>query len=212
MRLKNFVFALAIVTLLLPLAANAGGAMKSNDGKWQVRARVLGVIPDEDSSTTIRGSVTADDAVVPELDITYFWTKHIASELILAATPHDIGATGTTLGNLDLGSVWLLPPTLTVQYHFNPDGRIRPYAGAGLNYTFFFDQNPGSSITRIEYDNNIGYALQAGVDYAITGNWLFNVDVKKIYLNTDVSINNGAITADVDLDPWIVGAGIGYRF
>ncbi len=95
-----------------------------------------------------------------------------------------------------------------------PKERFSPYVGAGLNYTFFYDEDPaaGSAVTSIDYENSVGYALRAGVDYAVSDNWYVNFDVKKIFLSTDVSMNGGAITADVDLDPWLVGAGVGYRF
>ncbi|WP_202899485.1 OmpW/AlkL family protein [Kordiimonas gwangyangensis] len=148
---------------------------------------------------------------MPELDITYFFTQNVAAELILATSKHDVSALGTAIGDVDLGHTWALPPTLLLQYHFNPEGDVKPYLGAGLNYTFFYSSNPGA-VNDIEYDNGFGYALQAGVDFRIKENWYFNVDAKKLWLNTDVSINGGAVTADVDLDPWVLGVGFGYRF
>lgn len=201
------------------LAAQSAWAVSSIEGKdwdakerFMIRARVIGVLPDEESTTTINGQVTADDAVVPELDFTYFFTDHIAAELIAAVTPHDMGAIGTGLGNLDLGEVDLLPPTLTLQYHFNPHGDIRPYAGAGVSYLHYFNEKAGSDITSIDYEDGFGFALQAGVDVALDAHWVVNADVKKIWHNVDVDINGGAVRADVDLDPWIVGVGLGYRF
>lgn len=186
---------------------------KSWDAKerFMIRARAIGVIPDESSTTSIGGKVTVDDQVVPELDFTYFFTDHIAAELIAAVTPHDMGAKNTGLGNLDLGDVWLLPPTLTAQYHFNPYGDIRPYVGAGLSYIHYFNVD-SAGFNSIKYDDGFGYALQAGVDIAIDNHWAINADVKKIYHNVDAKINGGAVTADVDLDPWIVGVGLAYRF
>jgi outer membrane protein len=93
-----------------------------------------------------------------------------------------------------------------------PKERLSPYVGAGLNYTIFYNEDAGSSITSIDYENSLGYALQAGVDYALDDNWSLNLDVKKLWLDTDVKINGGAVTANVNLDPWIVGVGVGYRF
>lgn len=200
--------ALAAACLLSGHAAQAA----DSQGPWMLRARALGVVPDESSTISIGGEATASDTLVPEIDITYFWTDNWATELILATTPHEMGAKNTGLGNLDLGDVWLLPPTLTLQYHFTGMEQWKPYIGAGLNYTFFYAEDAGSSITNIEYDDGIGYALQAGVDIPIEGPWAFNIDVKKIWLNTDASINSGGVTADVDLDPWLVGIGVAYRF
>lgn len=193
-------------------AADEAGFKGKSAGDIVIRARGLWVAPDESASVTpLGGDVSVNNDVVPEVDFSYFITDSIALELIAATTRHEVGHTPT---GIDLGKVSLLPPTLTVQYHFLPKARISPYVGAGLNYTFFYDEDAasGSPVTSVDYDNALGYALQAGVDVAVGGNWSVNLDVKKIFLNTDVSLNGGAITADVDLDPWIVGVGIGYRF
>jgi outer membrane protein len=154
------------------------------------------------------------NSTLPELDFTYFFTKNVAAEVILGATPHDVTAINTTAGQVDLGSVWLLPPTLTLQYHFMPDNEgFRPYVGAGVNYTHFFNADKGA-VNSIDYDNSFGYALQAGFDYGLTENWAINVDAKKVMINSDVTIQSGAtrINADVDIDPWILGVGVAYRF
>ena len=170
--------------------------------------------PDESADISIGGDASIDNSVMPELDFSYFFTDNIAVELILAVTPHDVAAVGTALGDIDLGDVTLLPPTLTLQYHFMPKETMSPYVGVGVNYTKFFDADvsSGGVVTDIDYDSSFGLALQAGIDYALNERWLINVDVKKVWINTDVSINAGAVTADVDIDPWIFGFGFGYRF
>jgi len=194
-------------------ALQFGGTQASAADKspWLVRVRMIDVAPAERSTVSIGGEVTADDYIIPELDITYFWNDHFATELILATSKHNIGAIGTSLGNLDLGHTWALPPTLLLQYHFAPDGRIRPYVGAGINYTIFYSADSGD-LASIDYSNSVGFAFQGGVDFGINDNWAFNMDVKKIYMQSDVSINGGAVTADVDLNPWVFGAGFAYRF
>ncbi|MEM8617349.1 MAG: OmpW family outer membrane protein [Pseudomonadota bacterium] len=195
-----------------PTPVEAKSRFSSLDNPWYIRARLIGVIPDEDGSSGDIGSgePDIDDAYVPEVDITYFFTKNIAAELILATAKHDVKWKNP---DVDLGSVWLLPPTLTLQYHFTPDRQVRPYVGAGVNYTFFYNVDDGDA-ANVDYDNNIGFALQAGVDYEFRPNWTVNVDVKKLWLNTDVEVDLGATTADadVDIDPLIVGVGIGYKF
>ncbi len=183
--------------------------------RWIFRARALWVEPDESASISpIGGTVDIDEQYVPELDFTYFFTRNIAAELILATTPHDVTAINTSSGQVDLGSVWLLPPTLTLQYHFLPYSEsFRPYVGAGVNYTYFFNEDEGA-VNSIDYEDSFGYALQAGADYAINDNWALNFDLKKVMINTDVTIRSGGstINADVDIDPWIFGTGISYRF
>ncbi|MDO8289654.1 MAG: OmpW family protein [Parvibaculum sp.] len=203
---------LGSVGLSAAQAADAGFVPKSA-GDFVVRARGIYVAPDESSSLSVAGGdVSVSNETVPEVDFSYFLTDNIALELIAATNRHEVNGAGTLSGT-SLGKVSLLPPTLTLQYHLMPKQRFSPYVGAGLNYTFFYNEDaPGGGITSVNYENNVGYALQAGVDYAISGPWSVNVDVKKIFLSTDVSVNGGAVTGEVDLDPWIVGVGIGYRF
>jgi len=193
--------------------AFADGAQSAFKG-FVLRGRGLAVLPDEDATTTvIGGDVDITNTVVPELDLSYFFNENFAIEAIAAITPHDVDATGTTLGKVDLGSVTLIPPTVLVQYHLPMGNGFKPYVGAGVNYTFFVDEDaPGGTVTSIDYDDTFGWALQAGVDYHINERWMLNFDVKKLFLSTDVSLNNGAITSDVDIDPWLVGLGVGYRF
>lgn len=199
---------LAAVTAVI-FAAPVGAA--END--WQVRVRGLGVLPDAGGTATVAsvplaGDISVTDSIVPEVDVTYFFTDHWAAELIAATTQHSVHQ--STAG--DIGSVWLLPPTLTVQYHFMPEAIIRPYIGIGINYTFFYSTR--SPLQGIHYRNNVGWDLQAGADVPIGNSGYFlNADVKKLFLSTDVKALGGLVRAnDVDLDPWIVGIGVGYRF
>jgi len=181
-------------------------------GDWMVRARAIYVAPDEDSSISpIGGTADFSNETVPEVDFTYFFSKHLAAELILATAKHDATAEGTTAGDFDAGSAWVLPPTLTLQYHFTNWADFKPYVGAGINYTMYLDEDAGSQQS-LKMDDAFGLALQAGVDVPIDDRWSWNLDVKKLYVNADASWNNGAVTADIDLDPWIVGTGVGYRF
>lgn len=148
-------------------SASAFAVDADNESKWMVRGRALGVVPSEDSSISpIGGRAEVDNSIVPELDVTYFFTPNIAAELIAAITPHDVKAKGTALGDVDVGDSWLLPPTLTLQYHFTQFDGFKPYVGAGLNYTVFFDEDPGT-LNSVKYDNSFGGALQAGVDVPV---------------------------------------------
>lgn len=185
-------------------------------GDFMVRLRGIAVIPRDHSDYVdpIGGHVEQTNAYVPEVDLTYFVTDNIAIEAIAAFTKHDGKAKNTAAGDVDLGSVWVLPPTVTLQYHPFPKERLSPYIGAGVNYTFFFnDDTPDDgAVKSIHYSDSFGWALQAGVDYALTENVYLNVDVKKLFVSTKARINGGDIKSKVDVDPWIVGAGIGYKF
>ncbi len=216
-------FAVPAVAAALTVAAVAAMPAQAEKaaGDLLVRGRVIYVTPDESSSlklgsTAIAGKASVDDSVVPELDFSYFFTDNLAAELILGTTHHNaIAAKGSPLGaSVDLGDVWLLPPTLTLQYHFNPKGKISPYVGAGINYTIFYGEDPGAAKS-ISYDNNFGVAAQAGVDVELNNKWSLNLDVKKLWLKTDVTVDAGLaskIYADTKLNPWIIGVGVGYRF
>lgn len=201
------------VTLQAIFLCPALAAEGSSHGPWEFRLRGIAVLPDSGGNTTIGGSPEADSAFVPEFDISYFFTSHIAAELILATSPHDLKLKNSAIGDVDLGDTMILPPTLTVQYHFTPDKALSPYIGAGINYTLpYAEDAAGGTVTKLEADGSFGWALQAGADYWLNDNWGLNIDVKKVYLDVDASLNNGAITGNVELDPWIVGAGVAYRF
>jgi outer membrane protein len=206
----------AAAVLLALAAPNLAQAETAGLGSLQVRVRATSILPDEDASIRpVAGSVDIEDVIIPELDISYFFTDHIATELVLLISSHDVDATLAGVGKVNLGEVNLLPPTLLLQYHFRPHATFRPYAGAGVNYTVFWDEDaPGGAVTGIDYDNAVGYALQAGFDYGLDKHWMLNVDVKRYWLNTDVNINSalGSLNADVDIDPWTVSFGVGYRF
>src|SRR5690606_300177 len=129
-----------------------------------------------------------------------------------------------TVGDQDLGSVNLLPPTLTAQWHFNPDQMIDPYVGAGINYTLFMDKklsvNKGPLAGhKIKVDSDSwGWALQAGVDINLKDGWLINFDAKYVTIDTDVKLKGGVTSGiwtkidDLDINPWVVGVGIGKKF
>lgn len=214
-----------LLTVLSVLALNAMAQekedVKVNDfKKWQVRLRGVGVVPTESAKIgVIGGDVNISNALIPELDFTYFFTEHIAAELILGTAKHDVKAVGTAAGNVDLGSVWLLPPTLTAQYHFyaTNDKVLKPYIGAGVNYTIFYNVKSGA-VADVKYDNALGYAAQVGFDLMLNDKFFINVDAKRLFLNTDVTVDASnlapglSIPADVDIDPWLFGMGIGMKF
>ena len=200
-----------IIAAALLAAATMGFAapvFAAEAGDWQIRARAIGVIPDESANLTgLTGSIEIEDDWEPEVDFTYFLNNNWSVELIAATTRHEVMATA----GVDLGTVWLLPPTLLLQYRFDTTANWQPYIGAGINYTVFYnEETPGNF--KIDYDDSLGFALQTGVDIMIDEHWLLNVDVKKLWLSTDVSVMSGAVTAEVDINPWIFGVGFGYRF
>lgn len=214
------------------LSAIATPAMAYEAGDWLVRGRIINVNPSDDSGLLsadigggygpIAGSgVTVDSDTVPELDITYMVDRNWGVELILGYSSHDVTASGSAAA-LGLGKVIdakALPPTLTLQYHFAPDSNIRPYVGAGVNYTYFFSEDvtgplaiPGA---KVKMEDSWGLAAQVGVDIALNDDWFVNLDVKYIDMNTTAKFSNtlvGAASIDVDVNPVVWGIGIGRKF
>lgn len=190
----------------------------TNDfSRLHIRLRAIAVVPDESATIdVIGGDVKITNAYVPELDFTYFFTKNWAAELILATTNHDVKAVSTAVGNIELGDVWLLPPTLTAQYHFDGD-IVRPYLGVGVNYTLFYNADAGPIADEVDYDSALGFAFQFGFDFDINDKWFINLDAKYLLLNTDVTVDattalGATVGADVDINPFIGGIGLGYKF
>lgn len=214
-------FAKTIVVLgAVGMAVTTGAPAKAKDaGDLLIRLRAIGIVPSVDGTTDlIGGDVDLNEPFVPELDFSYFFTENIAAELILATARFKPVVNGSALGRVDLGEVWILPPVLTAQYHFFPKHTFSPYIGAGVAYHIFYGQNEDGApdiINDVDYDDGFGWALQAGVDVAIGDRWSFNADVKKVFFNTDVTVQSaaGQINAnDVDIDHWIIGVGVGVRF
>lgn len=211
----------ALAALFLGLGIGGAAAQDADlapgkyAGDFMIRLRGIGVIPADNADIDpIGGDTELSNTGMPEIDFSYFVTDNIAFELIAATTQHDVSARGTSAGDIDLGDVWLLPPTLLLQYHFLTKERFSPYVGAGINYTIFYgvDEAKNSIAEDVDYENSLGWALQIGVDYRLDDQWYINADVKRLFLDTDVSVNNGGVKADVDVDPWIFGMGIGYKF
>ncbi len=209
------------------LAFVAGAAPAWADaGDWILRARAIMVAP-QDSSSGITPAfpdeqVSVDTAFAPEIDITYMATRNIGIELIAATTKHSVsGKSGTTGSIGKLADTWVLPPTLTVQYHFAPGGSIQPYVGAGLNYTIFYSERASGSLeaavgsTNVSLSDSFGWALQGGVDIPINDKVAINFDIKYIDMDTTARLSTtaaGVQTVKVDINPLVVGIGLGFRF
>ena len=207
---------LIAATAILPISdvTSEENSNIKHQGVWLVGLKVLNLNPDVKSTTSIGGEASVKDDTVPELDIRYFLTDNIAIETILGYTEHRVSAAATELGDVNLGSTKVLPPTITLQYHFNDRRHFLPYVGAGLNYTVYFDGDPGDT-QKVSYKDDFGFALNLGFDYFIDERTYFNVDIKKYKLSTNAVIDagdSGLATASVDLDPLAISVGFGWKF
>ena len=198
------------VAAVVAMLALIGSGVHAEESPWLVRVRAVHLDP-ADKSDPVGGAGASDrisvsSKTIPELDVSYFFTKNIAAELVLTyPQKHDVSLDGAKIG-----TVKHLPPTLLVQYHFLPDAQFRPYVGAGLNYTTFSQNRLLNGAASLEHDS-FGLALQAGADVALDKKWSLNFDVKKAQIRSDVLIG-GAKASRVKIDPLMLAVGVGYRF
>jgi outer membrane protein len=209
---KVFGIALVALVVLAPTLANAGD--------WKLRGRIIDVAPTDESEAVddAGGTIEADSATTVEVDVTYMFSEKWGLEVIAAMPSHDVVGKGGDANGFTYGTADLIPPCFTAQYFFGK-GNLRPYIGAGLNYTFFsFDESQAVKDLglEIDLDDSIGYVANAGIDWNLgKGNWLLNFDVKYVDLSTDATLKSGGVEIgkiDVGITPWILGVGVGYKF
>lgn len=202
-----------VVTLILSVASISFAAdpacmpQEKTFKKYGVRIRGIYIMPDEKIDSRLSGlGLVVDDAVTPELDLEYFITKNFSTELVLALSKHDIMADN---GGVNIGSLWLLPPSLYVKYHPLPTAKISPYVGFGMNVVMPFDEKlTGASTFKV--NSSVGWAAKVGADVRITDSVYWNIDA--MYYDCRPDMNIEGTTYKLDLNPFILGTGIGVRF
>ncbi len=226
---KRLVAALGVMVAgvaAMPAAAQDDAArVGTRAGDVLLRARAITVAPNERSGSILPAfpgeKVRIDNSVMPEIDLTYMATDNIGFELIASTTKHHAdGRTGTTGGIGRLASTWVLPPTLTMQYHFMPRSTVRPYVGAGINYTIFWNEKASPALeaavgrTRVHMKDSVGWAAQAGIDIDLSRKVFLNLDVKYIDIDTTARLDTAAAGTQrvrLNVDPLVFGVGLGLR-
>src|SRR5574343_2045782 len=190
--------------VLAALASCGLGAVQAQESPWMVRFRATHLDMANKTNTAALAGVNVNDKTIPEVDVTYFFNKNVAAELILTVPQKQTVYAGTAA----LGTFKHLPPTLLAQYHFTDFNGFKPYVGAGINYTKISSVNlSAAGLDPVTLDSHSwGGALQAGVDIPLDKNWSLNFDVKKIYIKTDV-YSNGVSAGTLKLNP--VAASVG---
>ncbi len=187
---------------------------------WFIHVGPAGVFFSESAKvkaggTRVSGGIDIDPDLALALDIGYYVTPDISVSLTLANPPlAAIDGDGGVVGTLGtIGKTHYLPPVLAAQYHLPAVGPVRPYIGAGVNYTMFFNEKDGA-LTNFKVDNAFGAVLQAGAEVMLSDRLGMFVDVKHIWLSTEATGRLGPtpVKADVTLDPTVVTAGLAYRF
>lgn len=199
---KQIIAAAALCTLLSGIVSAQEAA--TTEGPFLVRVRAVHLDSANKDSTGLDLSI--DNKWLPEIDFTYFFNKNLAAELILTVPQKQKLSSGVLGG--EIGTFKHLPPTLTLQYHFDLGG-MKPYVGAGINYTKFSSVHLPAGVGMDK--DSWGGALQAGIDIPVAPNMYINLDVKKVYIQTDVYSAGNSI-GTLKVDPVLFGVGVGYRF
>lgn len=207
MKVKTSAVLAATILALGMLSASsalADGWLSPPDHPWLVRSTLIGVVTSSHSDVL---HLHTGDSPEAAAEFTYFLNPHWSVQALAAYTSLTIRSPGT-----DLGSVSLLPPALTLQYHFNPRGRLRPYVGVGIDIAMF--TNTSGTLKQLEthVDTTVGLAAEIGVDYQLVGQLYLNANVKYLRLNTDVHVNALGAKDNLTVNAYIPGVGLAYRF
>lgn len=218
---------LSLAALAIALALPGQALAKAGDVQFKIFATY--VAPDGKISkvkTDLIGlpagtQAGADDNVTPTVAIEYFVSDAVSLETIAGVTQHDVNGRGAIDGAALVSDAKTVPATLTIKYHFGKDGGVRPYVGAGPSYFIFIDEKPGATTralgaTRQKMGDKLGAALQAGINIPVNDSGLaLSLDAKRYFLSPTATWYAG--TTEVlktrhRLDPWVISAGVAFRF
>ena len=214
MKLQSLV--LAAATALTMTTAFAVPA-----GTWSVAAGAHYVDPKSDNGTlansdlNLVANVDVDGDVRPTISGEYFIANNVGVEL-LAAIPfhHDFTLTDANGGEIT-GRTQHLPPTLSLQYHFdgyNMPMNVKPFVGVGVNYTTFFKEKlNNNSGLELKLDDSVGVAGHIGLDIPFAPTESFRIDARYMDIKTDATLN-GADIGEIDISPWVYGVAFVKQF
>lgn len=226
---RKHLSAAALAAACLANAAQAQAQAPSADyGRWQIKLMATGVLPDgkidrvkHDAIGLPAGSQTrATDTVVPTLAIEYFAAPNVSIETICCLTKRRVAGAGALGGAELVNHVLILPATVTVKRHIDA-GPFRPYVGVGPSLFVIMGEKPGATaralgVTRVRMRNELGVALQGGVDIPVSPTMGVSFDVKRYFIGTTARFYTAAgvkaLETEHKLDPWIVSGGVTYRF
>jgi outer membrane protein len=221
---------IALAPLLAVGAAIAStSAVAQQAGDIQIRALATAILPNgaiTEVNTDLIGvpvgtQTEASDSVVPTVAIDYFLSPNFSIETICCITPHDVNGIGAIAGVELIDDAIILPATVTAKYHVRLGDGIKPYVGAGPAYFFIFSENVGAGapalgINDVDLSDEFGFALQGGIDFALNDSGMtLNLDAKRYFIGTTATFSDDAgvlLQTEHDLDPWVLSAGLGFRF
>lgn len=228
MKSRLFTTLACAAAFVAPMAAHAG----SPDGKIQIKVLGTAVLPDGGISQIKSATVTlptgtntsASDNYVPTIALEYFLAPSLSVETICCLTSHHVDGAGAISGVTHLmDNILILPATVTLKYHLTGLGALKPYVGAGPSYFLVLDSKVGAGgkaalgAASADLKSKVGFALQTGFDVALNKNGLgLSVDAKRYFMKPTATFYSASgatlLQTRHDLDPWVVSAGLAYRF
>ena len=185
-------------------------------GTLLLRGRIVGILPDnhDNAVSVIGGHINSSNSITPEVDLSYFFTDHLAIEGEAGVTHNRLIAENTDIGDVDVGKVWGAPVLALLQYHVLPRSRWNPYFGVGVAFLRYFGAEPAGGLAQqLSVQSETGAVFQAGLDMEITGRWYGNVRRQEAPGQLPGQRRRWrAHRESVNISPIIVGLGIGYRF
>lgn len=214
----------AATLMALSAPAYAGSA----DGKIQVKVLGTAVLPDGKISSVLNNAAgvpagtqaKANDNVVPTLAVEYFFSPNFSVETICCLTAHHINGAGALPGTNLVKKVTILPATVTLKAHL-PLGPIKPYIGAGPTYFVFISEKSGTTtsalgLNNLKINDKVGVAVQGGVDVPLNNGFGLSLDAKRYFVRPTAHWSTAAgaelLATRHKLDPWVLSAGVSYRF
>lgn len=206
-------FPIAAAGLTAALALTAFPALAQQKGDWTLGLGLGYVVPKDNNGTVLNGAATLDigNSLRPTVTAEYFVWDNVGIE-ILAAWPFEHSINSDQLGG-KIGTTQQLPPTVSVQYHFQNTSPVTPFLGVGLNYTTFFNEETQGALegTNLSLTDSWGVAFHAGLDYDLNERGSLRADVRWIDINSDVKVNGEKI-GKAEIDPWVFGAAYVLKF
>jgi outer membrane protein len=208
---KNRIVGIVLAALMVVSVASVSTAAEDFK-RWSAGLQLMYINPDVDVADL--SVLDAEPAITGGLTVEYFFTPSISAELVAAVAKHDL-----EIDNQNLGSLWILPPSLYAKYHFMPKSKISPYIGVGVNWVKAWDEKlylPGVGPLDVDVEDSFGWAAKAGADIQVTENLYLNVDVMYLSVETELNVKAGGASvlsgSDIDIDPWVYSIGAKYRF
>ncbi|MGX0879315.1 outer membrane protein [Roseovarius sp. MBR-154] len=193
------------------MAQSAKTAGEGWANRFFVRGRIAGVLPRDKAHYNVPVETHVSNSVIPNFDLSYFFTDNIAVESICCVTRNEVSIAN---GGPTIGEAWLIPLDASIQYHFHLGNGVKPYLGAGPTVVITASDSAKGPATSFKLRRfNPGFLIQAGVDIELKNNWYFNADIKKFFADVKADVvAGGVVSGKASIDPVVAGIGFGYRF